>query len=205
MWQFASTLKNKVSVSLVGGGFSNPLILGRAMSASDIIQYRAVPVGQYKLEIRAAAADMGVSNASPEVLPPVSVAVGAQTFQTILFQDVGSTPKIFLANDSIAGTGVPKGGKRLRIFNFAPNQDASLKTSPSNEVISAHVPPGMSEHVFPSNPGMSMLVMSNKLKNGFSAEQSIEIDFRSVDSISILISFDKYGRLALAAMEDAKN
>jgi hypothetical protein len=46
--------------------------------------------------------------------------------------------------------------------------------------------------------------MSNKLRNGHEAEQSVEINFSSVDSISALIMLDPYGRLSLRAFDDAK-
>jgi hypothetical protein len=204
IWHFAPSLKAQVSISLVGGGSSRPIILARRAALSDVMNYRDVPVGQYKLMVRAAASDLSVTDASPEVLPAVNITVGDKTFQTIILQDQGATAKIFLANDTISGAGIPRGGKRLRIFNFAAGQDATLKISPSNEVIAAPVAAGMSEHVFPNNPGTLMLVMSNKLKNGFEAEQYLEADFTSIDSISALIMFDRYGRLTVLVRPDGK-
>lgn len=149
---------------------------------SDILNYREVAPGQYKLSVRLSSDDLGVSEKNPEVLPPVNVVVPDKSFQTIILQDDAGRPKILVANDAVVGTDVPKGAKRLRIFDFASGFDAALKTSPSNEIISAHVPAGFSEHVFSSNPGSVLLVMSNKLRNGHEAEQSVEINFSSVDS-----------------------
>lgn len=204
VWHFAPSLKTPISVSLAGGGYSGPIILARKVTPSDIMNYRDVPVGQYKLTVRAAASDLNVTEASPEVLPPVNIAVGDKSFQTIILQDQGAAAKIFLANDTTTGTGIPLGGKRLRIFNFAAGQDAALKTSPNNEVIEAHVVAGMSEHVFPTNPGSLMLMMSNKLSNGQEADQYVEANFAAVDSISALIMLDRYGRLTILAKEDGK-
>jgi hypothetical protein len=187
------------------GGAPKPTILARALTLSDIMNYRAVPVGRYKLTVRAAASDFSVTEASLEILPAVDIIVGDKTFQTVILQDDGKTPKVFLVNDTTVGTGIPPGGKRLRIFDFAPGQDASLKTAPKNDIIAAHLTPGMSEHLFSGNPGILMLVMSNKLSNGHEAEQYVEANFTAVDSISALIMFDRYGRLAILAMEDGKS
>jgi hypothetical protein len=202
VWHFAPSIKTKISVSLAGPG--SPAILGRAMVPSNLLNYREVPPGQYKLSVRTSADDLSVSEKNPEVLPPVSITVLDKSFQTIILQDDAGRPKILVANDSVIGTNVPKGAKRLRIFDFASGFDAALKSSPSNEVISAHVPAGFSEHIFPGNPGAMMLVMSNKLRNGHEAEQPVETNFNSVDSISALIMLDPYGRLSLRVFDDAK-
>ncbi len=201
VWHFAGSIKNKVSVSLSG---SSPVILGRAIVPSDLLNYREVPPGQYRLSVRASANDLSVTDKDREVLPPVNIAVPDRGFQTVILEDSATGPKTVVINDSTVGTDVPRGGRRLRIFNFAAGQTVSLKTTPSGEVISSQVPPGFSEHFFPSNPGVLMLVMSNKLRNGHEAEQTVEANFRSVDSISALIMFDPYGRLTLRNVEDAK-
>jgi hypothetical protein len=169
------------------------------------MNYRDVAVGRYRLTVRAAAADFSVTDASPEILPTADIIVDDNTFQTVILQDDNKAPKIYLVNDTTIGTGIPRGAKRLRIFNFAPGQDASLKTSPKNDIIAAHLAPGMSEHRFSDNPGSLMLTMSNKLMNGHEAEQSVEANFTGVDSISALVMFDRYGRLTFQAIEDAKS
>ena len=112
IWHFAPSLKAPVSVSLVGGGLSHPLILTRAFTPLNVMSYRDVPPGQYKLQVRAANKELGVSDADPEMLAPVTVTVGDGTFQTVLLQDQGSSAKIFLSNDATVGTGIPPGAKR---------------------------------------------------------------------------------------------
>lgn len=204
VWHFAPSLKTQVSISLVGGG-PKPTILARALVLSDIMNYRDVPVGRYKLTVRAAEKDFGVNNATPEILPAVEITVSDKTFQTVILQDNARAPKIFLVNDTTMGSGIPRGGKRLRIFNFAPGQDASIRTAPKNDVIAAHLPAGMSEHLFPDNPGALMLVMSNKLANGHEAEQTVQANFTTADSISALVMLDRYGRLTFQALEDGKS
>ena len=203
VWHFAPNLKTPVSVSLSGGGSPKPLILARALMRSDIMNYREVPVGQLKLSVRQGASDFSVSDANPEVLLPVTITVEDNSYQTIILQDEGRSTKLLVSKDN-TGTDVPHGGKRLRIFNFAPGRDASLRIVPKNEVISAHVPTGLSQHIFPSNPGSLTLIMSNKLPNGYEAEQNIDADFSRADSISALLLIDKYGRLELQARQDAK-
>ncbi len=204
VWHFAPSIKTQVSISLTGGGMPKPTILARALTLSDIMNYRDVPVGRYRVTVRAAAQDFSVTEASPEILQPVDIIVGDKTFQTLLLQDAGRTPKIFLVNDTITGANIPRGGKRLRIFNFAAGPVASLRTLPDNQIISEHVGLGSSEHIFPNNPGAMTVVMSNKLPNGHEAQQPMQLDFNRVDSISAVLMFDRYGRLTFQAIEDAK-
>lgn len=201
IWHFASALKVPVSVSMAGGA-SQSVILARALTLSDMINYREVPVGQYKLAVRAAAKDLGAAEGSPELISPVQISVTQDSFQTIILQDQGTTVRVLLANDTESIT--PRGGRRLRIFNFAVGRDASLKISPSNQIIAARIPPGMSEHIFQDNPGSVMLVMSNRLPNGHEAEQPVEANFRSVDSISAVVMLDRYSRLTFVVLEDGK-
>src|SRR3954469_23911837 len=56
VWHFAPSMKRKVSVSLVGAT-PRPVILARALVPSDMLSYRELPPGQYKLSVRAAADD----------------------------------------------------------------------------------------------------------------------------------------------------
>ena len=204
VWHFASNLKGQVSVSLVGGA-PRPTILARALMLSDVMNYSEIPPGRYKLTVRASEKDFNVTEASPELIPAVEIVVVDKTFQTVILQNDANTTKVFLVNDSPTGAGIPRGSKRLRIFNFAPGQDASLRTAPKNDIIAAPLNAGMSEHLFPNNPGSLTLVMSNKLKNGREAHQSVEANFTAVDSISALVMLDRYGRLTFQSVEDAKS
>jgi hypothetical protein len=202
IWHFAPSLKIPLSVSLVGSGAPQPVVLARALQLSDMINYREVPVGQYKLSVRATTKDVAVSETSPEVVSPVQISVAQNSFQTIILQDQGLIPRVLLASDKEPKS--PVGTKKLRIFNFAPGYDASLKISPSNEIIAAHIATGMSEHVFRDNPRSVTVVLSNKLKNGHEAEQPVEANFASVDSISAVVMLDRYGRLTFVALEDGR-
>lgn len=201
VWHFASTLKPKVALSLEG---PSKAILARAMTPGQNMNYREVSPGTYKVKIRAARADLDVNDKDPELIPAVALTVADKTFQTLILQDDGSAPKILAINDTTVGSGIPRGGKRLRIFHFAAGQDASLTVTPTNEVIAAHLTPGISQHLFSNNPGTLMLVMSNKLVNGHNAEQAVELNFASTDSISAIVMFDPYGRLAIRCEEDAR-
>jgi hypothetical protein len=202
VWHFAASIKTPIAVSLVVGN-GPPLILGRSMVAGRLASYRDVPPGRYKSAIRASAADQGANISAPELLPPAVIDVADRTFQTILIQD-GGGPKVSVLNDGTIGGSLPKGGKRMRIFNFAPGQAVSLKVLPSEEIISSSVPAGASQHIFPSNPGKLTTVMSNKLRNGHEAQQYLELDFSRCDSISIVIMLDRYDRLTFEAAEDTK-
>jgi Domain of unknown function (DUF4397) len=201
VWHFAPSFKPKVSISLEGPGKA---ILARAMTPGQLMSYREVSPGNFKVAVRAATNDLMINDKDPEIIPAVSVAVADKTFQTLILQEGGKTPKILLVNDNTNGTGIPPGGKRLRIFNFATGQDASLKTVPGNEVIAANLTPGVSQHLFSNNPGALTLVMTNKLASGHNAEQHVELNFTSADSISVLVMFDPYGRLAMRSEEDGK-
>jgi len=206
IWHFAPSLRTPISLSLTGAGASasSPLILMRTIIPSNVTNYREVPPGQYQLHVRAASKDLNITEADPEVLPPVTISVGNGTFQTIVLQDQGNSAKLLLSTDTTAGTGLPIGAKRLRIFNFAPGQMISLKTIPQNEIVSSSVPSGVSEHIFASDPGTTNLVMTTKLRNGQDSEQNAEISFKAVDSMSALIIYDRYGRLSLIVQNDAK-
>ncbi len=199
VWNFMSSIKGEVAVSLVGG---EPVILSRSLAAGRLAGYREVPPGQYRISIHAAAVDPRAKPSGQELLPSSVVTVTNGSFQTIILQDQVGPNKVSVANDRTTGAGIPPGGKRLRIFDFAPGQQVSLKTS--NEVLAANISLGSSQHIFSTNPGLLNIVMSNKLPNGHEAEQPMDFDFNRCDSISAILMFDRYGRLTLEVAEDAK-
>ena len=201
VWDLASSLKQAVSISLAGG--KQPCILSRALKSGQLTSYRELPVGTFKINVRTASKDLSISESEPTLIPPAAVAVADRSFQTLVLQDDVKAPKVFLINDSTIGTGLASGSKRLRIFNFAPGQSVSLKTMPRGELIAERLATGMSQHIFSASPGSVTLVMSNRLPNGHDAEQNIELNFASADSISAVIMIDPYSRLTLAAFEDA--
>jgi hypothetical protein len=201
VWHFAASIQPRLAVSLTAGE-GQQVILSRSLALGKLMSYREVPPGQYKLAVRSATVEQSVKPAGPELIPSVTVAVANRSFQTIFLQDQTNGPKTFVVNDGTVGTGIPRGGKRLRIFDFAPGQQASLKTA--NEVIAPTVVPGRAEHIFPNNPGVLTIFMSNKVANGHEAQQSMEFDFNRCDSISAVLTFDRYGRLIFEAAEDAR-
>jgi hypothetical protein len=203
VWNFANSLRPPIAVSLVGGPIS-PVILSRTTQLSYLASYRSVAPGRYKLDVRPGQTDQKAGGApvatGKELMPPVAIEVADRTFQTIIFQDQAGKPQVAILNDSTSG--IPKGGKRLRVLGFTVAQNASLRAN--NQVIAEHILGGLTQQVFPAKPGSMTLTLSNKLANGHEAQQSSELDFNRVDSITAVVMLDRYGRLTLITVEDGR-
>jgi hypothetical protein len=178
------------------------VILSRSLGVGRLASYREVPPGQYKISIRAAAADLKADPSGPEILPTFELNVVNKSFQTVILQDQVPGNKVWVSDDGTSGAGIPQGGKRLRIYDFAPGQQASLKIA--DQVLAANIGLGSSQHIFPTNPGTVQIVMVSKLANGHEAQQPMEFDFNRCDSISAVLMFDRYGRLTFQTAQDAK-
>jgi hypothetical protein len=194
-----SSIKGEVAVSLSGG---QPVILSRSLRVGQLASYREVPPGQYKISIRTAATDLNADPTGQEILPSFAINVVNKSFQTIILQDQVPGNRVWVSDDGMTGAGIPQGGKRLRIYDFAPGQQASLKIA--DQVLAANIGLGSSQHLFPTNPGVIQIVMVNKLANGHEAQQPMEFDFNRCDSISAVLMFDRYGRLTFETAQDAR-
>ena len=167
------------------------MIIARSLEIGRLASYRDVRPGSYQLSVYVASADQNMKPSGPELTPRIQITVADHTFQTIVLQDLASGPKAVVFNDGTVGAGVPPGGKRLRMFNFAANQDASLKSLPNKEPIFPRVSPGSSQYMFSKNPGAMTVIMSNKLPNGHEAQQTAQLDFNRTDSITAVLMFDQ--------------
>ena len=200
VWDFAYSISKPIEVSLIGG--ASPLILSRSMIAGRIGSYQELPVGSYKVSVRDDSSPEK-DQRRPELIPSATINLVDKSFQTVVLMDDRGSPKIFVVNDGVTKESrMPPGAKRLRAFNFAKEERPALKTVQGNRLLWDRVPAGMSEQFFPADTSTVDLIMVSKLPSGRESQQVINADFTGSPTLSVVIFFDRYGRLTFQGFED---
>jgi hypothetical protein len=206
VWDFASSFKDPVEVTLTAG--ANPITLAYAMTPGQLGSYRQLPVGRYRISIRAANPDAlkpgtgaPAPNRNPELVPATTVEVTDLSFRTLILRDEGSAAKPLLIDDTIAGSAR---ARRLRVFNFASAEhQTAVKIFNTGETLWPNTPPGMSEHVFPADTKAVNLAVATKLASGREATQVVEADFGAALGVSLAIFANSDGALSVRSFSDA--
>ena len=202
LWNFSNVIKTPIFVSLVGSS-GPPQVLTRSMSTGRMGNYHQIPPGPYRLSVKSSGTDLKVFPPTNDLIPTVASSATPSGFLTIILNEDQGVTKTIVVSDAL-GAGLSSTARRLRVFNFATGQNPMLKLLPDDFVLWTRVPAGLSEHVFNNNPGVKTIGMVSKLTGGREAQQLIEANFNVANAISIVVFFDRYGRLSFQGMEDAK-
>jgi hypothetical protein len=205
VWDFATSFKSPIDVSLAGG--TSPITLAYSMKPGQLGSYRQLPVGRYRVSIRAADPEAlkpgsaPAPNRNPELVPATTVDVTDLSFRTLILRDEAGVPKPVLIDDA---TGASSRGRRLRVFNFAPaDQQITVKVLNTDVTLWRETPTGMSEHVFSPDTRAVNLAVAIKLATGRESTQIVEADFGAALGVSLAIFADADGALTVRSFSDA--
>ena len=182
--------------------------LGRGMGYGTMGHYVELPVGVYHFLIITEAMenlvlDKPVKAGQSGKLESKDLKINLvnKDYVTLLLQEVGGKIKSTFIEDSKLTPEV----HTLRALNLTAMDSASLCQVQNNITTSLFesLPPDQWLSIVYPKKGMISLELCYKDPQGFPLKQGMEIDTRSTRSTSVLLFYDRYGRITVQGVQDA--
>lgn len=183
--------------------------LGRGLTPADTKSYCPVPVGSYKplIGIEKIGAFTGADDESKPLTEQDNLTKFAQAIEvkkdlylTILLTGTPENIQVQTIKDS----DIPKGTKHLRAMNFTKEYKPSVAgiSGDKSTIIWQEVGSNLLATATTATANANYEV-AHKKPSGSVVRKSLEINLSGCRSATILIYYDRYGRFACRAVEDA--
>ncbi len=214
LWNFAhKSSAEGVAVFLSRGSGSLPppeqrLWLGRGSRSGELREYDEFEPGMYEVFVQRDASRQGAMVELPEKFEPdadnllpsrLGLRVAPGFYQTVLlYDDAGGLAARVLDDSAVVPT-------KLRLFNYTREYRPAISILGQGRSVTL-VEQLDKEHVLdiPASARVATLEVAYPTQvEGFTGRLNVECDFAAVRSCSLLVFYDRYGRLTARAIEDA--